>query len=115
MLLVPFYENRTKMKLFIGQKWAIYIKKYIIYSIQVLEDCCSKYTIYIYLENFGIKKNFWLLKFIQLNIIGFEFQPMDFLTSDFFACFVRKPVQTIISTHLSTKTSLYNRKMEKVI
>ena len=31
----------------------IHQKKYIIYNIQILTDFCSKYTIYIYFENFG--------------------------------------------------------------
>ena len=39
--------------LVIGAEMGNIHKKYIMYNIQILTDFCSKYTIYIYFENFG--------------------------------------------------------------
>ena len=38
---------------FLAEMGNMHQKKYIIYNIQILTDFCSKYTIFIYFENFG--------------------------------------------------------------
>ena len=52
--------------LVIGAEMGNIHKKYIMYNIQILTDFCSKYTIYIYFENFGkYTIAFCLEKYIQ--------------------------------------------------
>ena len=50
----------------------------------------------------------------SINIIGFEFQQLDFLTFFPPTRFIRKSVQTFISTSLYSKISSFYRKMDNI-